>query len=131
MATSKQKIRVYVSKVETQTGEFLIIKSNFDEKDFSSRFYHNLGVPLHKKSSEEILIEDMKNYISNFFKNLSSKLENESVKFDVEYFFNKEYKAIGQLNTDETFCRVYWVDLIKPLTDKEIELFVRALRLLQ
>jgi len=135
MATSKQKIRVYVSKVETSTGETLVVKSNFHKKDEFNR--RDSGIRIYPDLSENESIEMIKNYMISFFRGIMVDLEEFSVKFDVDYFFNREYSAKGQLlyygkkdnDKDPRFFReMFWVDLIKPLTNKEIELFIKALR---
>jgi hypothetical protein len=131
MATSKQKIRVYVSKVESSTSEYIIVKSNFSEKrDYNHQESSMLTIT---NLSEDEIIERIKNYMISFFGGIMLHLDKISLKFDVDYFFNKEYSAKGQLLYHDNkhrryFHRMYWVDLIKPLTDKEIELFIKALR---
>jgi hypothetical protein len=136
MATSEQKIRVYVSKVESSVSEYVIVKSNFDKKyDYNRSECSMLTIT---GLSDDEIIERIKNHMILFFRGIMSNLNESGVKFDVDYFFNREYSAKGQLlyhhgnnghdKSHRYFHRMYWVDLIKPLTDKEIELFIKALR---
>jgi hypothetical protein len=137
MAKSKQKIRVYVSKVETSTQEMLVINSNFSQND-DLHIVNNGGIPIYPNMKERDIIEHIKHYMISVFNTIMHHLEDSSVKFDIQYLFNKEYSAEGQLlyyngnnghdKSTRHFHSVYWVDLKKPLTDKEIELFIKALR---
>ncbi len=133
MATSNQEVRIYVSKIETETCEILVVSSNLSKKHFRPG-----GMQIPPKMQDEKFVEKIKDYMTQFFKSLISNLDDQSVKFNVQYFFNKEYSAEGQLlyhhgdnghdKSTRYFHRMYWVDFKKPLTPKEIELFIKALR---
>lgn len=139
MATSKQKIRICVSKLETDTGEILVARSNFWKEDYYCPHYDGVfGVGIDPSGSDEAVVEVIKNYMIRVFRGIESHLEKNSVKFDVQYFFNKEYSAKGQLlyyhhdtgndKKERHFHQMFWAHLKKPLTDREISLFIKALR---